>query len=275
MAVTTTLRVQSGDELEDAQVKAKLRPRSRAGRSPEPPAPSPSLVAGRAGLGQHGRRYQAKADQPRRMPPTTAILLGLGGATVRARMGGLGVRNPWHSQPASLRVDDGEHHRQPSCPRRRLSAILYGAWAGATMPPRVKAIVSAVAFVCVACGSTQASSSASTATPTSSPTAVPAPVSLSGTGRETTTSFTLPNGHLVFNFTGSSACGYAIFLVDPLNRPSDWAADGNGNHQLQDGEQQDLLGVLAGTYQLAVDAVPNPGLAGVPCGWTFTFTPVR
>jgi hypothetical protein len=139
-------------------------------------------------------------------------------------------------------------------------------------------MVSAVAFVCVACGSTQASPNASTATPTSSPTAIPtalpAPVSLSGTGRETTSSFTLPSGHLVFNFTGGYACGYAIFLVDPLNRPSDWAADGNGNHQLQDGEQ-DLLGFLGGTYQLAVDSAPNGGQAGAPCPWTATFTPSR
>jgi hypothetical protein len=154
-------------------------------------------------------------------------------------------------------------------------ATRAGFPAGCDTAAQVKAIVSAVAFVCVACGSTQASPSASTATPTSSPTALPAPVSLSGTGRETTSSFTLPSGHLVFNFTGGYACGYAIFLVDPLNRPSDWAADGNGNHQLQAGEQQDLLGFLAGTYQLAVDAAPNPGQAVVPCTWDFTFTPVR
>jgi hypothetical protein len=85
----------------------------------------------------------------------------------------------------------------------------------------------------------------------------------------------LPSGHLVFNLTGSDACGYSAFLVDPLNRPHDWSADGNGNHALQPSEQQDLLGFLAGTYQLAVDAAPNPGQAGVPCPWTFTFTPVR
>jgi len=144
----------------------------------------------------------------------------------------------------------------------------------------MKAIVSAVAVLCVACGSTQASPSASTATPTSSATAtaatpLPPPVSLSGTGRETTRSFTLPSGHLVFNLTGSDACGYAIFLVDALNRPHDWAADGNGTHALQAGEQQDLLGFLAGTYQHAVDAAPNPGQAGVACTWAFTFTPVR
>jgi hypothetical protein len=142
------------------------------------------------------------------------------------------------------------------------------------------AIVSAVAFVCIACGSTQASPSASTATPTSSATAtaatpLPPPVSLSGTGRETTTPFTLPSGHLVFNLTGSDACGYAIFLVDALNRPHDWKADGTGNHILGAGDQEDLLGFLAGTFQLAVDAAPNPGQSGVPCPWTATFTPSR
>jgi len=144
----------------------------------------------------------------------------------------------------------------------------------------VTAIVSAVALVCVACGSTQASPSASSATPTSSATAaaatpLPPPVSLSGTGSETTSSFTLPSGHLVFNLTGSDACGYAIQLVDALNRPHDWKADGNGNHILQAGEQQDLLGFLGGTYQLSVDGAPNGGQAGVPCPWTATFTPSR
>jgi hypothetical protein len=140
-------------------------------------------------------------------------------------------------------------------------------------------MVSAVAFVCVACGSTQASPSASTTTPTSSPsvipTPVPPPVGLSGTGGETTSSFTLPSGHLVFNLTGSDACSYAVQLVDALNRPSDWKADANGNHVLQAGEQQDLLGFLGGTYQLSVNGAPNGAQAGVPCPWTFTFTPVR
>jgi hypothetical protein len=143
----------------------------------------------------------------------------------------------------------------------------------------VKAIVAAVALVCVACGSTPASPSASTATPTSSPTAIPtalpAPVRLSGTGRQTTTSFTLPSGHLVFNLTESGACSGEIFLVDPLGRPRDWNTDVSGLHQLQASEQQDLLGFLGGTYQLAVVSDPNPGHAGVPCPWTFTFTPVR
>jgi hypothetical protein len=144
----------------------------------------------------------------------------------------------------------------------------------------VKAIVSAVAFLCVACGSTQASPNVSTsATPTSSESAsattLAAPVRVSGSGKETTTPFTLPSGHLVFNLSGSDACGFAIFLVDALNRPHDWNADANGNHILQAGEQQDLLGFLAGTYQLAVDAGPNPGQAGVPCPWTATFTPAR
>jgi hypothetical protein len=85
----------------------------------------------------------------------------------------------------------------------------------------------------------------------------------------------LPSGRLVFNLSGSDACGFAIFLVDALNRPHDWNADGNGNHILQAGEQQDLLGFLAGTYQLAVDAAPNPGQSGVPCPWAATFTPAR
>jgi hypothetical protein len=146
----------------------------------------------------------------------------------------------------------------------------------------VTAIVSTVAFVCAACGSTQASPSASTATATNSATAtaataatpLPPPVSLSGTGGETTSSFTLPSGHLVFNLTGSDACGYGVQLVDALNRPHDWKADGNGNHVLQAGEQQDLLGFLAGTYQLSVDGAPNGG-QGVPCPWTATFTPSR
>jgi hypothetical protein len=148
----------------------------------------------------------------------------------------------------------------------------------------VKAIVSAVAFVCVACGSTQASPSASTATPTSSasaiPTALAAPVSLSGTDRATTGSFTLPSGHLAFNMTGSDACGYQFFLVDPLNRPSDWNGDTNGIHSLtvdssQQGQPEDIVGFLGGTYQAAVDGLPSPGHAGVPCPWTFTFRPVR
>ena len=144
----------------------------------------------------------------------------------------------------------------------------------------MKAIVSAVASVCIACGSTQASPSVSTATPTSSATAtaatpLPPPIGISGTGRETTSSFTLPSGHLVFNLTGSDACGYAVQLVDALSRPHDWKADGNGNHILQAGEQQDLLGFLGGTYQLSVDGAPNGSQAGVPCPWTATFTPSR
>jgi hypothetical protein len=144
----------------------------------------------------------------------------------------------------------------------------------------MKVIVSAVALVCAACGSTQASLSASTATPTSSATAtaatpLPPPVSLSGTGRETTTPFTLSSGHLVFNLTGSDVCAYDIFLVDPLNRPHDWNGDNDGNHILGAGVQENLLGFLAGTYQLAVDSAPNGGHAGASCPWTFTFTPSR
>jgi hypothetical protein len=80
---------------------------------------------------------------------------------------------------------------------------------------------------------------------------------------------------LGFNLTGSDACGYSIFLVDALNRQHDWNADGNGNHSLQLGEQQDLLGFLGGTYQLAVDSCPNPGQSGASCPWTSTFTPSR
>jgi hypothetical protein len=85
----------------------------------------------------------------------------------------------------------------------------------------------------------------------------------------------LPSGNLGFNLTGSDACGYSIFLVDALNRQHDWNADGNGNHSLQPGEQEDLLGFLGGTYQLAVDSAPNGGQAGAPCPWTATFTPSR
>jgi hypothetical protein len=85
----------------------------------------------------------------------------------------------------------------------------------------------------------------------------------------------LPSGHLVFNLTGSDACGYLIQLVDALNRPRDWKADGNGYHILQAGEQQDLLGFLGGTYQLSVNGAPNGAQAGVPCPWTATFTPSR
>ena len=59
------------------------------------------------------------------------------------------------------------------------------------------------------------------------------------------------------------------------NRLHDWATDGNGTHGLQAGEQQDLLGFLGGTYQLAVDAGPNPGQSGARCPWTATFTPSR
>jgi hypothetical protein len=80
---------------------------------------------------------------------------------------------------------------------------------------------------------------------------------------------------LVFNLTGSDACGYTIQLVDTLNRPSDWQADGNGHHILQAGEQQDLLGFLGGTYQLSVLGAPNGSRAGAPCPWTATFTPSR
>ena len=109
--------------------------------------------------------------------------------------------------------------------------------------------------------------SASTATPTSSATTtattpLPPPVSLSGTGRETTSSFTLPSGHLGFNLAGSDACAYDIFLVDPLNRPHNWNGDNDGNHILGAGVQEDLLGFLGGTYQLAVDSAPNGGHAG-------------
>jgi hypothetical protein len=162
---------------------------------------------------------------------------------------------------------------------KREGASMSRRTRSSTRRTQVKAIVSAVAFVCVACGSTQASPSASTTTPTSSPSAIPTPlpppVSLSGTGAETTSSFTLPSGHLVFYLPGSDACSYAVQLVDALKRPSDWKADVNGNHVLQGGEQQDLLGFLGGTYQLSVAGAPNGSNQGVPCPWTATFTPVR